>query len=301
MDVRNGLDRTAAQLFAAFTEAGIGALLLKGPVLARVLYRPGEEREYNDVDILVEPAALERARELLRTRGWMCLREALGVEDVGGGLHAETWVIEDITVDLHWRLPGTEAPADTTWKVLYPPHQLIDLDGRCVETLSQAGLALHIALHTAQHGGKYNLGPPDLKLALERWPLDVWRRAKALAYEINATEAFAVGLQLAPAGRELARRLALPEITQLNWTPADEWPRGTFHLRALANARSPWQRAHVIRRALLPPANWILSEYPWAERRRALLIVAYAMHVLRAPLWGSRALRFHRRRVRSSS
>jgi hypothetical protein len=299
--VRERLDRTAARLLAAFAEAGVAALLLKGPVFARVLYKPGEEREYNDVDILVEPAALERARELLRAMGCICVREGLGVEDVGGGLHAEAWGMEDVAVDLHWRLPATEAPAEVTWKVLYEPHQVIDLDGHRVATLSRAGLALHIATHTAQHGGKYGLGLADLELALERWPRDVWSQAEALAHEISATEAFAAGLQLAPAGRELARTLALPDATQLNWTPVDEWPRGTYHLKAFAMARSATDRARVVRSALLPPAKWILSEYPWAWQGRPLLIVAYAMHMMRAPLWGSRALRFHRQRARLSS
>lgn len=270
-------------------------------MLARVLYEPGEQREYNDVDVLVEPAALERARELLRQEGWVCLREGLGVEDVGGGLHAEVWVVRNITLDLHWRLPATEAPAEVTWKALYPSHQLVCLDGQRVATLSQAGLALHIALHTAQHGGKYNLGPPDLKLALERWSLDVWRQAKALANEISATKAFAAGLYLTPAGCELAGKLALPDITQLNWTPVDEWPRGTYHIRAFIMARSLKDRARVVRRALLPPSKWIVREYPWAQESPPLQMAAYAMHLMRAPLWGSRALRFHRRRSTSST
>jgi hypothetical protein len=94
--------------------------------------------------------------------------------------------------------------------------------------------------------------------------------------------------------------LALPDVSQLNWTPADEWPRGSYHLRAFANAGSLTGRARVVRRALLPPSRWILWEYPWARRWRPLQVAAYAMHLMRAPLWASRALRFRRRHVRSS-
>jgi hypothetical protein len=285
---------------AAFDDAGVAALLLKGPVVARVLYKPSEERMYNDVDILVEPAALERARLALRERGFMCLQDELGVEDIGGALHAEEWAAGAVPVDLHWRLPATEAPAEVTWKALYASHQLIDLKAHRVATLSRAGLALHIAIHAAHHGDRHGPGLRDLELALERWPPTVWGDAAALAREIGATDAFAVGLRLAPAGRELAHTLALPDVSQLNWTPADEWPRGTYRLRAFASAGSLTGRARVVRRALLPPSRWILREYPWARRRRPLQVAAYALHLMRAPLWGSRALRFHRRHVRSS-
>jgi hypothetical protein len=285
---------------AAFEDAGVAALLLKGPVLARVLYKPGEERMYYDIDILVEPVALERARLALREWGFMSLQEGLGVEDVGGALHAEEWAAGAVAVDLHWRLPETWAPAEVTWEALYASHQLIDLEGHRVATLGRAGLALHIAIHAAHHGGQHGPGVHDLELALERWPPLVWGDAAVLARETNATDAFAAGLRLAPTGEELARRLALPDVSQLNWIPPGQQPRGTYYLRAFANAGSLTGRARVARRALLPPSKWIVWEYPWARRGRPLQIVAYAVHLMRAPLWGSRALRFHRRHARSS-
>ncbi len=251
-----------------------------------------------DVDILVDPAALERARGALRDRGYMCIQEQLGIEDGGGALHAEEWVAGTTTVDLHWRLPASEAPADVTWKALYASHQLIDLKGQRVASLNRAGLALHIAIHAAQHGNRHAAGRRDLELALERWPPAVWGDAAALSLEIGAAESFVVGLQLAPAGRELARTLTLPDVSQLNWMPAGEWPRGTHHLRAFAAAGSLTARARVVRRALVPPSRWILWQYPWARRWQPLQVAAYAMHLMRAPLWGSRALRSHRRHGR---
>ena len=255
---------------------------------------------YNDVDILVEPAALERARLVLRERGSICIQEQLGVEDGGIGLHAEEWKVGIVTVDLHWRLPETQAPAEVTWKALYASHRFIHLQGRRVATLSRAGLALHIAIHAAHHRGQHGPGLRDLELALERWPSVAWADAATLSRETRATDAFAVGLQMAPAGLDLARTLALPDVAELEWTPHGELPRGTHHLSAFAKAGSLTGRARVVRRALLPPSKWILWEYPWAHRWRPLQIAAYAMHLMRAPLWGSRALRFRRRHVRSS-
>ncbi len=195
---------------AAFGDAGVAALLLKGPVACASFIRAGEERIYSDVDILVEPAALERARVVLRERGWMCVQEKLGVEDVGGGLHAEDWMVGTVPVDLHWRLPASDAPPEVTWKALYESHQLIDLKGRRVATLSRAGLALHIAIHAAQHEGQHGSGLRDLELALERWPPGVWDHAAALADEIGAADVFAAGLQLAPSRSGAGAQVGAP-------------------------------------------------------------------------------------------
>lgn len=300
IDLRHELDAAAAELLAAFDNAGVPALLLKGPVLARLLYEHGEQRMYNDVDILVDPAALDRARQALRQWGYVCTQDQLGVEDGRDALHAEEWAAGAVPLDLHWRLPATEASAEVAWKALYASHELIDLEAHRVATLSRAGLALHIAIHAAHHGTQHASGLRDLELALARWSPQLWADAAVLASDIGATDAFAAGLQLSPAGLELARRLALPPLSQLSWIPPDARPRGTYHLRAFANAKSPMARARVVRRALLPSSRWIRWQYPWAQRWRPLQIVAYAMHLVRALPWGLRALRFHRRHDRPS-
>ena len=49
------LDLAAARASAALRDAGIRAILLKGPVIARWLYDDGSERNYGDVDLLVAP------------------------------------------------------------------------------------------------------------------------------------------------------------------------------------------------------------------------------------------------------
>ncbi len=299
-DLREEIDTAAVQLWEAFDEAGIAALLLKGPVLARVLYEPGEQRRYVDLDILVDPAAMERARALLQDLGCTCVQEELGVEDPGGGFHSEDWVLGLVTVDLHWRLPVTNVDPETAWRPLQASRQLIDLNGHRVATMSRAGLALHIAIHAAQHQGLHGSRQRDLELALERWPSDVWDEAAALAGEIGAGDAFAAGIQLLPPGRALACRLGLPDVSELNWTAIDAWPRGTYHVRAFASAGSLRDRARIARRALLPPSRWIVGEYPWARRWRPLQIAAYTMHIMRAPAWTLRALRFRRRSSSSS-
>ena len=56
------LDAVAAQVLAAFRQAGVDALLLKGRALAILLYRAGEQRDYSDIDLLVAPRRSRRRR-----------------------------------------------------------------------------------------------------------------------------------------------------------------------------------------------------------------------------------------------
>jgi hypothetical protein len=118
---------------------------------------------------------------------------------------------------------------------------------------------------------------------------------------VGATAAFAAGLRLVPPGAALARDLALPPTDELQWAIANRnvRPRGTFHLRAFAEARTLPQRASVLRRSLLPRREWIAWQYPWARAGGVRLLAAYGLHLMRAPVWAAAAWRF-RRRARES-
>jgi hypothetical protein len=300
------LDRVALQVLDAFAAADVDALLLKGPVLARILYMADEHRAYSDVDLLVSPFDRQAAGRALTGLGYTNVPEGLGIENVAGAVPAETWAghgeSEGVVIDLHSQMPSSKAHPEAAWESLSRRRTSIELAGRRVPTLDNEGLAMHLAIHVAQHGTGYRKPVEDLERGLERWPLEVWRRAASLAGELGATEAFAAGLRLVPRGAALAQDLRLPATDELLWTIAhrDSRPRGTFHLEALRDARSPRARASVLRRALIPKREWIAWQYPWASRGRVHLAVAYGRHLARTPIWAARAWRFRRRARRAS-
>jgi hypothetical protein len=299
---REQLDAAAAEAFDAFRRAGIDAILLKGAALVEALYRPGEPRGYFDVDVLVSPAQRIAAGEVLSTLGYENFSEVLGIDDVAGVLHAELWLrrgfVGPLMIDLHWRLDGCEAPAALVWQALSSDRGWVEVASTTVPTLGLPGLALSVGLHVAQHGPGDGKAVGDLGRALERWPLEVWREAASLATEVGGGEAFAAGLRLLPRGAKLADRLGLGSAERTLWAIAnrDSRPRGTFHLDALAEARSAREKVDIIRRALLPSRAWLSWEMRWATRSHAHLALAYLMHIVRAPLWAVRALRYGRRR-----
>jgi putative nucleotidyltransferase-like protein len=308
---REQLDAATAEVFDAFRRAGIDAVLLKGAALAGALYPPEEPRGYFDIDVLISPVQRVAAGEVLAELGYRNFSESRGVDDVGRALHADIWLgamvgfrygFAGVIIDLHRRLGGCEAPDALVWQALSADRGWVEVAGTAVPTLGRPGLALGVALHVAQHGPADIKAVGDLRRALERWPLEVWREAASLAEDVGGDESFAGGLRLLPAGAELADQLGLGSAERVLWDLANRGsrPRGTFHLEALAQARSAREKVNIIRRALLPSRDWMGWEMRWATRSRAHLAAAYFAHILRAPAWAVRARRYSRRRLVTS-
>jgi hypothetical protein len=302
---RGRLDVAAAEALEALRRDGIDALVLKGPALAAALYDADEERGYFDVDLLVAPEHRAAAGAVLSGLGYQDVSGDIGVDDVAGILHAEMWSrideeIGNITIDLHWKLDGCKASAEACWRAVSAARSEISVAGRPAAALGPPAMALHVALHVAQHGPDDAKAVSDLRRALDRWPLPLWLEAARLAREVEAQEGFAAGLRLIPEGSRMADTLGAGSGERALWDieHRDSRPRGTFHLEAF-NAATTWrQRLDVIRRALLPSPRWISWEMRWATRSPLHLGAAYLAHVLRTPVWALRASRFRRSRPR---
>ena len=64
------VDAAAAEAVRALWAAGVRCLLLRGPVIAAVLYDERAQRPYRDVDLLVESERLEEAEVALAAAGF---------------------------------------------------------------------------------------------------------------------------------------------------------------------------------------------------------------------------------------
>jgi hypothetical protein len=303
------LDAVAEEVLAAFERAGIQVRFLKGIVLSRLLYRPGEVRGYYDIDVIVDPAQLAAAGRVLEALGHQNVSVLDGVVDVAGVLHAQVWVkshadFGNVTVDLHWTMAGCDVAPAVAWSVLAGDPGYVSVGQSQLPTLPRHGLALHLALHAAQHGPEDSKAIGDLRRGIDRWPAQVWRDAAAWADRLTAAESFAAGLRLLPDGQLLADEvLGLPDSDRrsIEIELKNMRPRGTYHVGALASARTWGERATVIRHALFPTRAWILWQYRWSGRSRRHLLLAYGLHLLRSPAWAARAVAFRREVNRRSS
>jgi hypothetical protein len=115
-----------ARVLASLTRAGIAAIAFKGIGLVGNLYRSPAERMVMDVDVLIEPDDLLRAREALGAAGFAPVFPAtLGdyLSFLRHRPHAENGYLEladpdGLEIDLHWSLGTTPAPELTAGRLI---------------------------------------------------------------------------------------------------------------------------------------------------------------------------------------
>ena len=270
-------------MLGSFKRAGVEARLLKGPALARWLYGEAERRSYLDCDLLIAPADVHTAEDVLGSLAYTRHFDDRGMPSWWRE-HASVWVRDGdgLTVDLHRTLPGVGVDAEAAWRVLSADTDVVVVAGLPVPTLALPARALHVALHAAQHGVGA-VGPlADVDRALTAAGDELWVRAAALAVQLEATEAFAAGLRLAPAGAELASRLSLPPVSSVDaQLRAASPPPGALGFEQLARAQGTRARMEFVWRKLVPPAAFMRHWDPRAADGRLALARAY----LRRPLW----------------
>jgi hypothetical protein len=157
-------------------------------------------------------------------------------------------------------------------------------------------------LHAAQHGAGWGKGRADLERALVVADEGLWREAAALAARVDAVEAFAAGLRMAPDGERLAQRLELPQPSSVDVAlRAATAPPVALGVEQLARAAGWRARAAILGRKLVPPAEFMRHWDRRAADSRPRLALAY----VRRPFWllrhapaGARAWWRARRQVR---
>jgi hypothetical protein len=294
------LDTAAAGVVAALSEGGVRSILLKGPATAQALYGDGTPRPYSDVDLLVAPWEWGHAGEILRELGFRRAPDIVHFRPA----HAEPWrrPLDGVAVDLHKDFVGVGRPAAEVWRQVARETEWLQV-GECeFEVLSPPAAAFQLALHAAQHGVRTERPMRDLERALQRFSPEVWRAARLLAQRLDALPAFATGLRLHPAGRQLADQLGLanqttPEVALRADTPLPV-SRGLARL-----ARTPGVRAKtaLLARELFPTVEFMRIWAPLARRGRLGLLAAYAWRIPWLVWHGVPALRAWRRAKRKAS
>jgi hypothetical protein len=257
----------------ALAAAGHESILLRGPVLARALYAGGQ-RAYGDTDLLVAPRSLEPAGQVLERLGYRLVldhRRHAGIAEP----RAHEWRRgPGESVDLHWRVAGVAAPAERAWEVLAARTAPIEVGPAVTRALDNAGIALIVALHAAHHGTTTPKPLTDLERALDAFDDGIWRDAAQLARTLDATEAFAAGLRLVPAGLAKADELELATaMSPHRRLMASSQPPGALGLLRIIDARGA--RVRAVREALFPAPDLVRSAYPSARAGRGPLLLAY--------------------------
>ena len=276
------LAANAAEVTAALHAAGLRSILIKGPVLVRWLYGSESGRASSDVDLLVDPGALDVAETVLRELGYEPLAIGIGVGD--RPRHASTWTraTDAPAVDLHTTVVGVGVTGTKAWSVLREHTMTVELGGTSVEVPRADARLLLLALHAAQHGEREPQPLQDLARALEVGTRAEWNDAASLAKRLHAEPAFAAGLGLLRAGQTLREDLHLsPSPTIESALRATTAPALTLGFDWLVRLPGVRPRLRFIVRKTFPPAAYMRTWSPLARRGRLGLGAAYVWR----PLW----------------
>lgn len=268
------VDHTTAELFEALDAAGVPALLLKGPSVARWLYEDPNKRPYGDTDVLVPLERESDAEAVLRSLGFKAA-PGTGEPDPEGVAVNHIWSRGSETVEIHVTLVGVRAPRDAVWSALSSDAESLRVGGRDVAVGRTAVRALHLVLHAAQHGRAAAKPLEDLRRGLERVPEVVWQEAAELAARLDARPAFAVGLNLLPDGLALHARLGLPPASDVESALRAENADLALGWERLARLPSRRARAGRLLRVIFPAPSFMRWWTPIARRGRLGLVLSY--------------------------
>jgi Uncharacterised nucleotidyltransferase len=279
-----GADAVTAEAADAFAAAGIESIVLRGPSVARHLYRADERRAYGDADLLVRRDCTGNAGDVLRELGF---RDVTGLGRAPNDRPAwsSTWARERDggTVDLHWTVVGAQAPPEAVWVALAAHAEPLQVARRGLVGLNASATALIIALHAAQHGITASHVGDDLTRALALVPRETWEQATQLAERIDAAAAYGFGLRLLPAGADLADSLGLlrpPSVETI--LRAENAPATALGFDWLSQTPGLGSKARFVAGKVAPDRTFVRVWFPPARRGGSLtLVLGYVWR----PLW----------------
>src|SRR4029077_9652399 len=147
--------RITAELFRIlerFTAEGIGAMVVKGPVLAVRAYGDPAMRSYGDIDLLVRQSNIRRATELMTSAGFTPVVPLIAI-DAGKipGQYLFSKTDTKLIIELHNALTLRFFPRRLPLEDFFARQVLVRLDTHEAPALSVEDELVLICIHGAKH------------------------------------------------------------------------------------------------------------------------------------------------------
>jgi hypothetical protein len=212
-NVRSNLALTGEliSLIRDFGSAGIPALAYKGPAFALAVHHQLGLRESSDIDLLVAPEAVAKARELLEQRGY-ATTYLLSARQLRAFLKNECELDFSAErgrmVDLHWNIVPRHYGVAVEFEPMWQRRRLVSLGDTEVPIFSPADTVLVIAIHGTKHMWSRLCWLWDLAEALQQPDMN-WPELLRFAKDSGAEGMLMVGLALA---QDLLRAPCDPDV-----------------------------------------------------------------------------------------
>jgi hypothetical protein len=143
------------RLVSALESAGIKALPYKGPALAQTLYGDATQRQFSDLDVLVAPADIPRAKAVLLSLGYECGLNLSEREERAYIASGYEYVFDSAAgrnlLELQWRILPRFYSVDFDTQGFLERRETVSLAGHSFKTLSAQDLLLVLSVHAAKH------------------------------------------------------------------------------------------------------------------------------------------------------
>ena len=147
------MERQLQQLTAAFREAGVRMMVLKGPALARMVYPDPALRPGSDLDILVHPKEMMHSKEILAQLGYTCDAKKFGTDVEALNNHEEYTSSEKVlqfrSIELHWKLIRVGILKECNAEQLFDNAVHVRAEGGSFAALHPVDALIHRALNNA--------------------------------------------------------------------------------------------------------------------------------------------------------
>lgn len=143
------LELAHAVIWYAAQQADARVIVLKGLAASRLGLRPFWAGA--DVDLLVEPAAVERVVEVLRRSGWHprpADDDTLAFPPHSLSLAHENWSCD---LDVHFRFPGCERPDHEVFQQLWDHREDAEAAGLLIGVTGEVDTLVLLALHALRN------------------------------------------------------------------------------------------------------------------------------------------------------
>ena len=191
------------RLLEQFRAHGIGAVAIKGPVLAVQAYGDPAMRSYGDLDLLVPQQDIRRATELMSAAGFLPA-VSLGAIDTGKipGQYLFSKPDSKLLVELHNDFTLRYFPRRLPLEEFFARQVRVRVDGQEVPALSVEDELVLICIHGAKHLWERLMWIADVAALVSRQTGMDWQRVADSAAAVKAERMLHTGLRL---GSDLLR------------------------------------------------------------------------------------------------
>jgi hypothetical protein len=184
-----------------FSALDIPVIVLKGPAMAQALYGDLSLRQFADIDILIPKKQVQRAKEVLLSRGYQqqfTLNTAQENSFLSSGNEYLFQREEGIfLLEIHWDVVSRYFPVPLVADHLWERAHSISLCGRDILVLSPEDMFLAHCIHGTTHTWERLGWIGDMAEMLRKYDDLDWKRLFQRAQELRVRRAFLLCLSLA--------------------------------------------------------------------------------------------------------